>query len=334
MRRIFFGILITLFSHLAFADTAWLTNSDVLKGQITSLKDGILQIKTNWGGDIKVKLKYVRALETEQLLWVRMKGQNAFKLLKFQHTDNQTFAVDNEGNEYAIDSSVELATLQEKQPDENKWVHSGTVSLLFNADSDDEDEFDISGTLKFRDLVNHHNIKWKLRKTWNSGEIDEDEHYIHYDYNRFINGQWYTTANSQYNYDVDESPQMDYRLGAGLGYQLWDTPVSQLKSDLSVEHVWEDYKNGDDNIDRFAMTSTTSYTRTLWKNIHSDNLLAISRRFGGDNEYLYNLTSGLKFDLTANLWFNTQLSYQYDTVVLASDSNTDYELSFGLGYSW
>ena len=334
MRRLLACFFVIFIIEAKGEDTAWLSNSDVIRGKIQSLKDNKLKMKTEWGGRVAIDLRYVRALETQQLLWVRLKGENAFRLLKFQQHNNRTWLTDDEGNEYAMESSIELGSVQKNNPDKQKMLYSGDFSIHSQTERGDEQELYLGGSFNLRDLVNRHTIKWQSRQSRDDGTMDERENYIHYDYNRFWSHHWYTLGNSQWEYDNEKKPEEFISLGAGLGYQFWDTPNGLLEMDISLSHLWENYHTGQKDNHRFAATWTASYNKRLWKNVFLTHTSDLSRRFRGQNEWLYDFDLSIKLQLTDNMWFNVLHEFEYNSRPLADAYRSDYALSFGLGYSW
>ncbi len=321
--------------EIASADKVWLSNSDTVKGKIESLKDGKLEIRTDWGGVVSVDLIYVQALETEKMLWVRLKGQSSFKLLKFQNSENKTWLMDDKGNKSSIKDSGEIGTLMTQYPeDHERLISSGSAQLNMQLERNDKQELFFIGTYNLRDIVNSNTLKWKLNITRYSGVIDERDNYVHYDYNRFLTTRWYLVGNSAWNYDSDDDPMESVSLGAGLGYQFWDDADGKLKSNFGLTHLWENYVNESSNKKRWAFTLSTDYEQKLWQNIFLKHNSLLSKRLSGLMEMIYDADTAIKVMLTDKLWVNLLHEFNYNNRPTSKSYRLDNSLTLGIGYDW
>ena len=315
------------------ADTLWLTNNDIIRGEVKEMTDGKLHFTTPWGGTVQVDLRYVRALETEQLLWVRMKGQNTFRLMKFDQKGGKTWMLDNQGNETELDDKQKLARLLNDDPGEEQWLLSGHFNVGFDTERGDEDEFRTSGQVNIQDRVNRNIINWKTYYSREDGHTNDREFKISYDYNRFMDEHWYLLGNSLWQYDNSESPRETVAGGGGMGYQFWDRPDGALKMDIALNSLWENYPN-DSNEQHMALRWGVNYSQKIWDNLSFHHDWVLFRRLGGKKQWLLDTTTGLRLSITDNLWFNLQLDFDYDNKPAEDSYRSDHSFSFGLGYGW
>ncbi len=328
----FYGLC---FSGPLTGDTLWLRDGDTLHGQINGIEKGKIKLKTSWAGEIEVDLRYVKLMETQQMMWVRMKGQDTFRLVRFTQKDNKTWLEDETGNAIELGNQQGLATLvPEKPANEEQWLYSGDIGLYLTLKRGDkiEDEFKGSGTFNIRDRVNRNIITWEGEYSRNRDITTDKELKINYDYNRFWNEHYYILGNGLWQYDESESPYSRISTGTGVGYQFWDTPDSSLKSDVGLSYLWENYKTEENNRTwamRWGLNGSYSFTGNLSGHIDS----VVYYRFGHKRS-LWDMSATLRYQLTDNLWFNTLYELDYDSVPAEGSKKSNSSLKFGLGYGW
>lgn len=315
------------------ADTLWLTNNDIIRGQVKGMTDGKLHVATLWGGMVDVDLRYISALETEQLLWVRMKGQNTFRLIRFDQEGGKTWMLDNQGNATELDDKQKLAHLLNHDPGEEQWLFSGYFNIGFDTERGDEDKFRTNGQINVQDRVNRNIINWRAFYSREDGQTRDREFKISYDYNRFVDAHWYLLGNSLWQYDNSESPKETIGGGGGVGYQFWDRPDGALKMDIALNDMRENYPDGS-NEQYLAWRWGGNYSRKLWNNLGFHQDWVLLRRLGGKKQWLLDSTTGLRLSITDDLWFNLQLDFDYDNKPAANSCRSDHSFSFGLGYAW
>ncbi|WP_165767102.1 DUF481 domain-containing protein [Parendozoicomonas haliclonae] len=317
------------------ADTLLLNNGNVLSGKILELKDGKVRFDTEWAGEINIDIRFVESVETESLLWVRMKGQDNFRLVRLYREGEHTWLADESGNSTRLDSQENLASLQAVEPDDDRWVHSGSVNLglALNDGEHKEREVNTSGSVNVRDRVHRNIFAWKGKYAKEDDVLDDKRLRLNYDYNRFLDRHWYTLANGMWLYDLDESPYRRYSLGGGLGYEFWDRSTGSLKTDTGLNYLWEDYKTGG-NVKHWALRWSVSGMQHLSGDLYSTLGSVVFYRLGDADQLLWDLDLGLKYRISSRLWFNLLYSLDYDSKPSSDGVRTATSLTFGLGYGW
>ena len=137
---------------MLLADVLYLENGNLLSGRILELKDSKVHFETHWAGLIKVDVRYVQSMETEALLWVRMRGQDNFRLVKLYRQQDETWLEDEAGNRSKLGSQERLASLKADQPEQDRWIVSGNanVNLGIKRSEKRETDFITFGSVNIR----------------------------------------------------------------------------------------------------------------------------------------------------------------------------------------
>ena len=317
------------------ADTLSLDNGNLLSGRIRELKDDKVYLDTDWASLVKVELRYVVSMETDELLWVRLKGQDNFRLVRLYQKGKDTWLQDEYGNSSRLDSQQRLAALKADQPDENHWVWSGKANLnmAHKRGEKQESELNTFGSVYIRDRVNRNTLSWKTDFSREDGSINGKETKLVYDYNRFLDRSWYVSGSSLWWYDLGESPYKRYSVGTGIGYQFWDRGTGSLKSDIGFGYLWEDYR-GTENRKRWVPRWGLNSTQQIAGNLYGIADSILYYRLGDDDQLLWDLDLGLKYQLSSRLWFNMQYSLDLDSAPPDNCVRSKTSLTFGIGFTW
>ena len=85
------------YSQLLRADSVILENNDKISGKLTSIDKQILTVETTYAGTLSIDMRHMKALETNDYLWVRLQGQSTFKLIKFSSAEGKIWMNDAQG---------------------------------------------------------------------------------------------------------------------------------------------------------------------------------------------------------------------------------------------
>ena len=319
----------------AYGDTIWLTNGDLLKGTIRKLEESKVHFDTDWAGLIKVELDHVQSLETEKMLWVRIRGHDTFRLVKLYTDKNKTWLRDIEGNSIPLHDQSSLMALRPDRPGDDLWLVSGAFNgnVAIKRSDTDKNEFRTFGTVNVRDRVNRNTLKWDSKYSKDDGRLDDKELKITYDYNRFLNHSWYVLGSGQWSYDIDESPFKRWSIGSGIGYQFWDRATGDLKSDIGMSRLWEQFRTRSTR-ERWAIRWGMNGSQQIAGSLFATADSLAFYRLGEGTQLLWDLDLGLKYELSSSFWLNLRYSLDYDSQPEDNSTPTKTSLTFGLGYSF
>ncbi len=318
------------------ADTVALTNHDILRGKVKIINNGELVLHTDYAGDITINMRYLSGLETDKFLWVRLKGQSSFKLIRFSANKGKVWMKDKEGEKIQLNDNRELAKISSSKP-LTSWLLTGNAGLTFNLDdsSDNKESYGSTGLVTIKNTVNTNNFSWDTYYERNDQKVTSRRWSIQYNYQRYLNELVYIEGNSGWKYIIDQTPQSLFTVGPGIGYQFWDTPKSSLQSGLGIKHLWEHYANGETQTE-WAASWNLKYTKTFFNLFNCYQNISLLQPFS--NGLILNTETGCKIQLTDNLFFNTNYDYNYtsqkDPSVTVGSRRLSHILNFGVGVNW
>ena len=330
--RLFLLLLAMLFMLPSRGDEIWLINGDLLRGTIMELKEGQVDFDTVWAGRIKVDLSHIQSLETEDMLWVRIRGQDEFRLVRLYSLGEQTWLRDQQGNSIPLNSQNSLVALRPDHPGQNQWLVSGTINGNVSLKRGDSNKNQVKtfGTVNVRDRVNRNILKWDSKYTKDNNELDDKELKLTYDYNRFLDHSWYVLGSGLWSYDIDGSPYMRSSVGAGIGYEFWDRGTGSLKSDIALSRLWEYYRTQDTRR-RWAIRWGVNGSQQITGGLSATADSAVFYRLGEGRQSLWDLDLGLKYHVSSSFWLNLRYSLDYNSQPKDDSAACKKSVSFGLG---
>lgn len=316
----------------ARADVVELKNGDRISGQILKMSGEKLLIKTEYAGKLSIAWSQVTALSSEKPLLVDMghggkitgaaspAGAGQVKL--GQGTDAQV---------------VELAQVAAINPrDKTKLRIKGQVNMGIDLREGNtvKDRWDLDGQITLSKNIHRFIIGAESHRETNKSKDTVDNDLAFLAYNRFIDKKWYALGNSRYSQDKFKGIKYRYGLGAGLGYQFWDTELSSLKIELGPTYIWEE-TNAWGQMDYMAARWFIGYDQWLfdkWVQFFINYALFV--RVDNADQYFFNGRTGLRMPLGWGVVASVVYAYDWDNDPDPGKKKEDTRLTFKLGYAW
>lgn len=338
---ILFSFVLSLVPAIASAGTLTLKNGDRVQGDLVVLRGANVVWASESFGELTIAKSLVAGMETETLF--KMTGNdNPCTLLAMDDINIPYSCADG-----AV-GSVSLLTVEDLQPYEEfhvaGWEYTGKalISGSYDRGNKVQDELDGDFDMKWRKGDWRH----RLIGDYDSDSIDNEAAVEIYRLS--YGGKWFF-ADKWYAYDeafagVDDSKNIveQYGLGAGLGYQVWETDITALSFEGGIITIKENLDKPDDWMEGDEFEGRND--RTSWK-LGSDYVYNFSfGSFFNRNNYVqaFNETSnwqletntGLSFPLMEVLTGEVKFEYDVDNQPGEGNRREDKKLSFGVGYSW
>lgn len=318
----------------ALADTVRLHNGSVIQGKVLDVKDDKLQIDSGYG-KLNIPLKEVVGLESEESFWVRFKGQKDFTQWLVNVEGDQLKLVSPDQEEEILADPKDFARLSHMPPDSDQWRWSGNANVYLNYQRGNtfKDTVNADGRLGARDRRNRHTLDWKSEQEEDDKSRLKDRWLVKYDYNRFLNPDWYLSGVG--GWEKDRIKDLDHRttLGVGVGRQFYEEPELNLRAELGVSQIWEQYDTATGKKETQAGHWAFHYDQLFWENITIFHDQDVYRRFR-DSSWLLQTATGMRMKLTDLLHLTVRYEFDYDSDPQPGKKEDDSTLLFGLGASW
>ena len=153
-------------------------------------------------------------------------------------------------------------------------------------------------------------------------------------YDHFLTKQWYAYANGSFNKDKFKDLKLRTTLGAGAGYQIWDSEQTNLSVEGGLNYVNTDYDLGMDE-DYPAARWSLKFDHYLfgnWLQLFHFHELFVNMR-DTSNTFVRTQT-GLRMPLGAGLAASLQFNADYENKPASGRAKLDRGYLLNLGYQW
>jgi hypothetical protein len=317
-------------------DEILLKNGSRVLGKVTSSRDGVIVIETDFAGTLSIDSATVDTMRTQGSLVVQMSDGSVIR--------DQPIKLEHEGMVVTMDSgeqrSYAMADILLLNPEPwelgDGYNATGLVSFAWSLErgNTDTDELDFKLESGWRSLEDRYTIRA-------NGEVDEandiksaDNWSITGKYDYFLEGDNYWGV--RVSAEQDEFADLDLRayVGPYYGRQFYSEPILSLRGELGVSYVTEDFITAEDQ----------EYPGANWDIHFSSNYLGGDSRLYIDHVGLWNLkdtedlilntTFGLSFPLLGQLEAAAEVLLEYDSGAVEDVEELDQTYKLRIGYTW
>jgi putative salt-induced outer membrane protein YdiY len=296
----------------AAADELQLRNGDRVTGTIVSLAGGTLTFRTP-NGALTVPLADVAALTTDAPLLITV-GAGA--------------PVQQAPGPVPLEGLTALGPLQPALTIDG----GANVGFIATGGNTDVNSLRLDGDAVARAGANRYTLSGAINRAEDRGTPTAESWNAGLDYDRFVTRRLFVTANSLFTHDAFRDIDLRSALGAGVGYQLVDSPRLRLTANGGFGYV-------DENLNEVANDSYTAARESARIEIFAAGArLQIFHEhdgyFGltGDDNRFVRTQNGIRIGLGAGLVTTLQWDVDYDRSPAPGRDNTDRTFALTFGY--
>jgi putative salt-induced outer membrane protein YdiY len=329
-------VLVMVFSlHSAHADQIVLVNGDRLTGKVVSKSEDTLRYRTEYAGEIKVRWKDVVSITTDEPVTV-MSADGELEAVRLERAGAGGAKLVSEGKS----RDVPLADLAYINPPPHVAgtgvTYRGRVTVLASASRGNTDDARLygEGELRARAKAYSYGIDFQAEQKEESGDTTAQNYWLGGRYNRVIDDQRFAYARTSLANDEFTDIRLRGTVGAGLGWNIFDTDKTHLSLLGGLEYVAVDRKTGDSGT-YAALGWGVDYRQWVW----ADRLELFFNQTGfanpGDSkEASFRTRTGVRIPLGSNLSANAQVNYDYEGDPGPNRDKADAQVLLGLGYDF
>ena len=327
--------LVIFIAGNCLADEVRLKNGDRLTGQVIRMQEGQLVLKTGYAGEISIMWQEVAGLKTDHPVNVRLKNDS--RLAGTASTAENGKIKLFPGNQEAP-ATIRLADVKAIDvgtPKPLKIVARANVNITSNRGNTDSDNYYLEGEFRARREKNRYTVQGELNKEDAEGTTISQNWLVHGNYSRFLNKKLYLFTNTLFEHDEFNDLKLRSTLGAGAGYQIFETPLMNLSISAGLAEVDESFYVAENNTysaGQWSVNYDQYFFDKFVQLFHTDNgYISLEN---ASNWFLKTRT-GLRFPLYKG--FGATLQYNFDwnnQPSLDTQSRDDTKFIFMLGYEF
>lgn len=325
-------------SQAAQAGQVWLENGDRVSGEPLRFEAGNLIWQSSLFGELKISLKKLSGFSSEQPLDVSMGDEGMLILHRcaFAYAPGQAQWLHCEDGSTQLAGFSRIKKISREIIEAPSYVLNGDAHLAMAATSGNTSSQSYnagaSSVLRHEDVRHSGYVNVVYEELENVKSKDQQEFGYKFDY--FISPVWFLNANASYESDEFKDLSSRITLGAGGGYQFFDTEQSKLSTEAGIAYVQDKFIVAEDD-NHYAMRVATSY-RVL-TGYYDTELVHTNELFlPPDQAQNWNIktTTSLRIPLVGNLNSLLKYQYDYDNAPTANTSKSDSKLLIGIDYVW
>lgn len=313
----------------AWADEVWLKNGDRLTGKVLSMEGGALTFKTSYAGDLTIKWGEVANLKTDEPVRIVLKDERA---AQGPLAPGQGGQISVKGEQGQPATAIQLSSVRSINRKPLKIAARVNVGASVSTGNTDQQQIYADGEFTARTDRN----RFALGALYKRAEADdvktEDKALGYMKYDRFFTKKWYGYAKATG--ETDEFKDLDLKttIGAGAGYQFFESERTNLSVDAGLAYVHENYYVAENRsyasgawglrFDHFIVLKTLQYFlyHTGFQSLEDS-----------DDLTLYTQT-GFRIPLFMNLNLTAQMNWDYNNNPSPGKDRSDYTYILSIGY--
>lgn len=318
-------------ASMAHADIVVLKNGDRITGEIQEIWDNDVIIEPAYDDDVKVTISLddIEYLDSDRKFEVTLKDgrEVVAELVGRGPEGKQRIAIDGKI------TLINLSQLEELDKIEDYFDWESHIDFNFSIDKGNTDalntRFFTDTNLKLGD--HRHIATLTTSREEQNGITTKEQTLLQYNYNWLFNDPWFFGIAASY--ERDPIRNLDHRiiLGATAGRDLWNKPRLFLNVQAGLGYLSEKDTGNDDN-ESMAVIWALRYRQDFFASdleLHHDD--SINAYVTGRANTVFKTVTGLRYEITDLLYFNTDLIFDYETEPLDGAENEDLSFVVGLG---
>jgi putative salt-induced outer membrane protein YdiY len=216
-----------------------------------------------------------------------------------------------------------------------KITARANVNITNERGNTNSDNYYLQGEFRARTAKNRYVVGGELNKEDAEGTTISQNWLVHGNYSRFLNKEWYLFTNTLFEHDEFNDLKLRSTLGAGAGYQIFETPLVNLSISAGLAEVDENFYVAENNTysaGQWSVNYDQYFFDKFVQLFHTDNgYISLEN---GSNWFLRTRT-GLRFPLYKGFGATLQYNFDYNNQP-STDAQTreDTKFIFMLGYEF
>ena len=327
--------MVFFISAVGSADEVRLKNGDKLSGLIVRMESGKLILKTAYAGEITIIWEEVAAVKTEASVKVVLNDETSLEGAT-EAVEDGKMKLDTGKLEAPVTFSLaEVKAINPVPAKTVKITSRVNASVTNERGNTSSDNYYFDGEFVARTKQNRYKIGGELTNEKSEG-VTTSKNWLGYgNYSHFLNEKWFVFVDTLFEHDAFKDLNLRSTLGAGAGYQVFETPLVNLSVSAGLAMVDENFDVAEDN----------DYTAGQW-NINYDQYFfdKFVQLFHVDTGYIslenasdwfVKTRTGLRFPLYKGFTATLQYNFDWDNQPSeAAVTREDTKFIFLLGYEF
>lgn len=329
-RKILLFVLVILQANMVLGDVVHLSNGDRISGKIGGIADGKLTLNSAYAGEL--------AIGVDQIVRIESDDKVALELPDGTTGNYQLQPGTAEGDVLLLVAGniIELPLANVKTPvvvEDFVWDAFADLSSVISRGNTDSQNTNLQAQYKLQTGSHRYNVNLRMAREEIDGVTEKEKDRLNLGYDFLFHPKWFFALDATY--ERDPVSQLDRRasLNPALGYEVWGEPDRSLNFQFGAGYASE--KNNGSDESGSNLDWRLEYQQALQGGrmtvFHNQN---IYRNLDGRENIVALTQTGIRYELTADLYMNLQANYDYDSEPTAGSDSKDLTFLIGAGYKF
>lgn len=196
----------------------------------------------------------------------------------------------------------------------------------------DTEMYHFDGEAVARTEKNRYTAGGQFNREYADGDQIANNYLGYMKYDHFLTQKWYFNTTASFERDTFKDLNLRTTIGAGVGYQFYETELTNLSTEAGLAYVNEDFDEAEDN-DYPAGRWALNFDRHLF-----DKVIQFFHNHSGyvsledTSDMFVRTRTGLRFPLYKGFNLTAQYEFDWDNSVPAGQDEIDQRYILSLGY--
>jgi putative salt-induced outer membrane protein YdiY len=315
----------------ARADEVQLKNGDRISGTIVRMGNKVLTINTPYAGDLSVKWEAIATISTDSSVHVGLSDDTSARGVVLPDEEGKLrLKAEKVQEPWTFDmDDVEVIN----PPPDYRWTFRVNAGVDIEKGNSDSEEYHLDTQFFVRTDRSRYTIWAEFDKEYDSDDLTENSTFSVLKYDHFLAKKWYAWLGTLI--ETDEFKDLNLRsvVGAGPGYQFFESPLRNLGVETGLVYVNEDFDEGEDQ-GYGACSWAFDYDQYFWDNrvqfFHWQyGLWSLS---DSEDVTIYTRT-GFRIPLVKGISATLQYNWDLDNSVPRGEEEIDEKFLFTIGWA-
>ena len=319
----------------AMADELWLKNGDHITGKVVRMENKTLIFETSYAGAVSIKWEEIANIRTDEPVQMILSNEVSTRGMAAPAEDGKVKIKVKEIEEPVTFDLAQVETINPKPPGPAVEIKArANLGLSGERGNTDTDNLYVDGEFVARTEKNRYTVGAELKKETSEGERTSNSALGYLKYDHFLSEKWYLYTNALFVTDEFQDLNLRSTLGAGVGHQFFETPLTNLSLEIGLSYINEDYDESDDdnysagrwslNYDRFFFEKSLQFFHFQEGYVSLEDT----------DEILFRSRTGFRIPVYKSFNVTAQYNFDWDSEPAPDKERTDTAYIFTIGYQY
>ena len=318
----------------ALADEVNLKNGDRLTGKFISMQEGKLIFDTPYAGKLTIQWSEIVNLTTDTPVNVMLPDGSLLKGISTPAEKGKMQLQTEKIEEAVYLDLADVKSIYVKAPPAVRFNVRVNIGINVSKGNTNTETYHFDGEAVARSKKNRYTVggAFNLEYADNAETADNFLGYMKYDH--FLTKKWYFNTNASFERDKFKDLNLRTTIGLGLGYQIFETELTNLSAEAGLAYINEDFDEADDDsypAGRWAINFDWYLLDQFVQFFHNQSGFA---SLEDSNDIFLRTRTGFRFPFYRGFNLTVQYDFDWDKSVPPDRDEVDQRYILSLGYQY